>query len=182
MEFFDRYINKMRRSNCIAAVLLCLLFGGIVAGTVFFAANGYNREAIACGFLAAVILAIAIKGVRDAFHNPKFHKFLTSIESMGPVELLGEQLSAIKRCELAKGDLRFNEEYFFYSAGDTLFLLRTADISGVRPICIQSRYKNYYVLVSGEGETVQIGTTEHCAVLLAQSIQDAIETARRQKI
>ena len=181
MIFFNRYINKMRRGNCIAAILLFLLFCGIVAGTVFFAANGHNREAIAFGILSAIILVLTIKGLRDAIHNPKFRKFMASIESMGSAELLGEQLSAIQRCELAEGDLRFNEKYFFYSAGDTLFLLRTKDIYDVRPICVQSRYKHYYVLVSGKGESIQIGTTEHCAVLLAQNIWKAIETARMRK-
>ena len=178
MSFFDRYKNKMRRNNCIAIVLISLFFGAAVAATVFFAVNGRIRETTAFGALSAVLLVREIKGLHDMIRNPKFSEFIAGIEDLGPLESVGAQVSAIKQSELAKGDLRFDENYFFYCAGGLICLWQTKDICSVRTICQQSRYKHYFVAVVSSKGTIHIGTTKDYGEPLALSIQKAVSVTQ----
>lgn len=200
MDFFEKYKKKMAKNNILFAILTLLLAGFFGAFAVYFICNGgLSLEAdyaisakgsrsgipvpnivlliMLLGLTAGLLFAVIVL-VKKAITNPQYAKFITSVEKIAPAALVGEQLSTLPRSKLAKGDLRFNERYFFYSAGDEILLLQTKDIRNIQPICEEGKYTHYYVMINGSAKEIRIETTKKYALPLAQSIQKAVISAQ----
>lgn len=200
MDFFEKYKKKMARNNILFAILTLLLAGFFGVFAVYFICDGgLSLEAdyaisvkgsrsgipvpnivlliMLLGLTAGLLFAV-IALVKKAITTPQYAEFITSVEKIAPAALVGEQLSTIPKSKLAKGDLRFNERFFFYSAGDEILLLQTKDIRNIRPICTEGKYTYYYVMINSSTEDVRIKTTKNYALPLAQSIQKAVISAQ----
>lgn len=201
MEFFEQYKKKLISQNIFLSVLFVLVSAGFLVGTICFASDdGFSLKTdYAVGVrgtrsgipvpnvvlllllmaMTALMIYCAINAVRNVIKNPVYNKFIANVEKMAPVQLVGEQLSAMPKNKLAKGDLRFDDKYFFYAAGDAMHLLWTHDIVQIRPVCQQGKYENYYVYINTKAEQIRLMTTKKHYMELAQAIHKSVQDAQK---
>ena len=180
MDFFEQYKKKTTVSSVFAVCMIWLLVAGFGVLAVVLGNYGATIEMVLFGILAVGMAFYGVIALKNAIKNPQYRKLIACVEKIGPVELIGEKLSAIAKSPLAQGELRFNNQYFFYSAGDAVCLMKTSDIRSIRPICEQTKYKNYYIEVIGLGGMIRIKTTKDHGLLLARSIEKAVGEAQKR--
>lgn len=192
MEFFSKIKFKLQMKNLLWTILFlvltCIVIG-IVVSTGFswevesgIGIRGFNFSIPIPNFIQScffslfgVLLFIGVfVNVKALFHNPVFHQLIESAERLGNVDAIGNMLATIEKCPYNKGgELRYNDQIFFYLKDTMVALIPISVIDGIRIEKTKSvnNTEEFYVCVVYYNEILKITVDKKSLIPLAEDLQ-----------
>lgn len=194
--FFDSIKKKIRNKNILwsGISLVVMLF------SIYFAiSNGFSSDngwrygfrfsdigipvpnwLVSCGgIVVGIIFAyLFISSIKEIITNKTFNEFLNDAKSIGDLSFVENSLDSTPKNSLAKGELRYNKDLFFYMNGTEVFLHCTKDITSIKPVKKTGKNKEFYVEIQCKEKNIKIQTKEADLLPLANEILSCVKSAK----
>lgn len=187
--FFNSIKKKIRNKNILWSLISILV---ICFSAYFVMSNGFSSDTnwrygfrfsdigiplpnwlVSCLFivLGLIFVYMLVSSVRDIFTNKTYNSVIESARLLGDVAFIDTTLESMQKSRFAKGgDLRYDNNLFFYMKGTEIHLFPIKSINNIQPIKKTGKSKEFYVEIHSQEKIIRIDTKEENLLPLANDI------------